>query len=87
MTIRFLSVSEMKHFKLFDDIPYKYVKEHLKDDNEQIMVSIEELEPDYPWLCKTQFKFDLIMDTSLDSLPVWTRKEFVVIKIISTLNK
>tara|TARA_R110000823_G_scaffold36930_9_gene100539 strand:+ start:1441 stop:1770 length:330 start_codon:yes stop_codon:yes gene_type:complete len=52
-----LMVSQMKELDLFDNISYKYIKNIINNDDEDIEVEIEDLECDRIAYCKTQFIF------------------------------
>ena len=52
-----LSVSTMKILDLFDNISYKYIKDIINNDYDDIEVEIKDLECDRVCFCKTQFKF------------------------------
>ena len=52
-----LMVSQMKELDLFDDIEYKYIKNIIKHDDDDIEVEIEDLDCDRVAWCKTRFTF------------------------------
>ena len=54
-----LFVSTMKNLDLFDNISYKYIKDIINDDDDEIDVEIEDLPCDRIAYCKTQFKFSI----------------------------
>ena len=54
-----LMVSQMKELELFDDIPYKYIKNIIEDDDYDIEVEIRDLECDIEAYCKTRFTFEI----------------------------
>lgn len=52
-----LMVSQMKELDLFDNISYKYIKDIINNEDDEIDVEIKDLECDRVCFCKTQFKF------------------------------
>ena len=54
-----LFVSTMKNLDLFDNISYKYIKDIIDDDDNEIDVEIKDLDCDRIAYCKTQFKFSI----------------------------
>ena len=72
----------MKELDLFDDIEYKYIKNIIKHDDDDIRVEIEDVDCDGLGWCKTRFTFELNIDVSSDFMPkrVMVDKEFVVEK-------
>ena len=75
-----LMVSQMKELDLFDDIEYKYIKNIIKHDDDDIEVEIEDVENDRVAWCKTRFTFELNINVSGGSMPIMVDKEFVVEK-------
>ena len=65
-----LMVSTMKELDLFDNIPYKYIKNIINNDDDDIEVEIEDLECDRIAYCKTRFTFEISQGK--------THKKFVV---------
>ena len=49
----------MKNLNLFDDIPYKYIKDIIKNDEDDIEVEIEDIDCDRECYCKTRFEFSI----------------------------
>ena len=68
----------MKELDLFDDIEYKYIKNIIKHDDDDIRVEIEDLDCDGLGWCKTRFTFELNINVSGGSMPIMVDKEFVV---------
>jgi hypothetical protein len=55
-----LTVREARYFNIFDNIPYKYVKEIITaDDEDEFDVEITDLPCDRAAYCKVSFKFKL----------------------------
>jgi hypothetical protein len=52
-----LTISQMKHLDLFDEIPYKFCKNI--DDEDELDVEITEVDPDVEYRTKYQFVFEL----------------------------
>ena len=75
-----LMVSQMKELDLFDDIEYKYIKNIIKHNDDDIRVEIEDLDCDRVAWCKTRFTFELNINVSGGSMPIMVDKEFVVEK-------
>jgi hypothetical protein len=73
-------VSQMKKLDLFDNISYKYIKNIIKYDDNDIEVEIEDLDCDRIAWCKTRFTFKLNIDVSGGSMPIIVEKEYVVEK-------
>lgn len=57
--ISMLMVSTMKELDLFDNIPYKYIKNIINEDDEAIDVVIRDLDCDTIGYCKTRFTFEI----------------------------
>ena len=57
--INFLFVSSMKKLDLFDNISYKYIKDIINDDDDEIDIEIKDLDCDRFGYCKTQFTFSI----------------------------
>ena len=75
------------YLDLFDDIPFKYVKSIVNQNKNKedwiefdFQVEIEDVEGDRVAWCATKFTFDLEINVSNGSLPLWVTKTFVVIK-------
>lgn len=73
-----LMVSTMKELDLFDNIPYKYIKNIINRDDDDIEVEIEDLECDTIGYCKTRFTFKLNINVSGGCMPIMVDKKFVV---------
>ena len=54
-----LLVGEMKELDLFDDVPYKYIKDIIDDDDEQFVVEVEYLPCDIVAYNTVKFTFEL----------------------------
>ncbi len=59
--IHCITVEEMKELDLFDDIPYKYIKDIIDNDNEEIDIDIEDIECDKVGLFLIRFKFQIVL--------------------------
>ena len=70
----------MKNLDLFDNISYKYIKDIINNDEDDIEVEIEDLDCDRVAWCKTRFTFELNIDVSGGSMPIMVYKKFVVEK-------
>jgi hypothetical protein len=57
--INFLFVSSMKKLDLFDNISYKYIKDIINNDEDEIDIEIKDLDCDRFGYCKTQFTFSI----------------------------
>ena len=70
----------MKELDLFDNISYKYIKNIINNDDDDIEVEIEDLDCDTEGWCKTRFTFEI----SQGKVYKWdtedTYKKFVVEK-------
>lgn len=77
--VNFMSSEQMKDFGLFDNIPYKYIK-NLKND-EIIMINIKDIKKEKnDTIYKTQFKFVLIFNKASDnSSPRYFTKKYKII--------
>ena len=75
-----LMIGQMKELDLFDNISYKYIKDIIKHDDDDIEVEIEDLECDRVAWCNTRFTFKLNIDVSGGSMPIIVEKEYVVEK-------
>ncbi len=75
-----LMISQMKELDLFDNISYKYIKDIIKHDDDDICVEIEDVDCDRVAWCKTRFTFKLNINVSGGSMPIMVDKEFVVEK-------
>ena len=76
-----LQLSTIEYLDLLDDIPYKYIKNMInEDDEDDYDVEIMDLESDRVAYCKTQFKLTLRIDISQGSLPIYVDKTFTVVK-------
>jgi len=75
-----LEVRTMKELNLFDNIPYKYIKNIIERNDDDIEVEIEDLPCDRDWDCRTKFTFLISQgkDYSWDSQDRY--KKFVVEK-------
>ena len=54
-----LIVEDAKYLELFEDIPYKYIKNIIYDDEEQLVVEITALDCDRVAYCRSKFEFEL----------------------------
>jgi len=75
-----LMVSTMKELDLFDNISYKYIKNIINNDDDDIEVEIEDLPCDRVAWCKTRFTFELKINVSGGCMPIMVDKKFVVEK-------
>ncbi len=73
-----LMISQMKELDLFDNISYKYIKDIINRDYDDIEVEIEDLACDRECYCKTRFTFELNINVSGGCMPIMVDKEFVV---------
>ena len=69
-------VSQMKELDLFDNISYKYIKDIINNDGDDIEVEIEDLECDRVAWCKTRFKFEIDLGSGNGILKVDVEKEY-----------
>ena len=76
-----LQLSTIEYLDLLDDIPYKYIKKMIhEDDEDDYEVEITDLKCDRIAYCKTQFKLTLRIDISQGSLPIYVDKTFTIVK-------
>ena len=76
-----LKLSTIEYLDLLDDIPYKYIKNMIhEDDEDDYDVEITDLKCDRIAYCKTQFKLTLRIDISQGSLPIYVDKTFTIVK-------
>jgi len=76
-----LQLSTIEYLDLLDDIPYKYIKKMIhEDDEDDYDVEITDLKCDRIAYCKTQFKLTLRIDISQGSLPIYVDKTFTIVK-------
>ena len=76
-----LKLSTIEYLDLLDDIPYKYIKKMIhEDDEDDYDVEIMDLESERVAYCRTQFKISLNVDISQGSLPIYVNKTFIIIK-------
>ena len=76
-----LQLSTIEYLDLLDDIPYKYLKKMIhEDDDDYYDVEIMDLESERVAYCRTQFKISLKIDISQGSSPIYVDKTFIIIK-------
>ena len=75
-----LMVSTMKELDLFDDISYKYIKNIINDDDDDIEVEIEYLDCDRVAWSRTKFTFEISQGKVYSWDTEDTYKKFVVEK-------
>ena len=76
-----LQLSTIQYLDLLDDIPYKYIKNMIhEDDEDDYDVEITDLECDRVAYCKTQFKLTLRVNISQGTLPLYVDKTFTIVK-------
>ena len=77
-----LKLSTIEYLDLLDDIPYKYIKNmiHEDDDEDVYDVEITDLDCDRIAYCRTQFKLSLKIDISQGSSPLYVDKTFTIVK-------
>ena len=76
-----LKLSTIEYLDLLDDIPYKYIKKLInEDDDDYYEVVMTDLHCDRIAYCRTQFKISLNVDISQGSLPIYVDKTFIIIK-------
>tara|TARA_R110002051_G_scaffold124347_1_gene197497 strand:+ start:174 stop:542 length:369 start_codon:yes stop_codon:yes gene_type:complete len=61
---KYFTIETMKKLDLFDDLPYKYIKDVINNDDDGIDVSMLNLECENPGYCKTRFAFKI--DSRID---------------------
>ena len=80
-----LQLSTIEYLDLLDDIPYKYIKKMIhEDDEDDYDVEIMDLESDRVAYCKTQFKLTLPVNISQGTLPLYVNKTFTSVKEYNT---
>ena len=76
-----LKLSTIEYLDLLDDIPYKYIKKLInEDDEDDYDVEITDLHCDRIAYCRTQFKLTLNVDISQGSLPIYVDKTITIVK-------
>jgi len=76
-----LKLSTIEYLDLLDDIPYKYIKKLInEDDEDDYDVEITDLKCDRIAYCRTQFKISLNVDISQGSSPIYVDKTFIIVK-------
>ena len=76
-----LKLSTIEYLDLLDDIPYKYIKKMIhEDDDDYYDVEIMDLESERVAYCRTQFKISLKIDISQGSSPIYVDKTFTIVK-------
>ena len=76
-----LQLSTILYLDLLDDIPYKYLKKMIhEDDDDYYDVEIMDLESERVAYCRTQFKISLKIDISQGSSPIYVDKTFTIVK-------
>ena len=76
-----LKLSTIEYLDLLDDIPYKYIKKMIhEDDEDDYDVEIMDLESERVAYCRTQFKLTLNVDISQGSLPIYVDKTITIVK-------
>jgi hypothetical protein len=76
-----LKLSTIEYLDLLDDIPYKYIKKMIHEDDEDYYgVEIIDLDCERIAYCRTQFKLSLKIDISQGSLPIYVDKTFTIVK-------
>jgi len=71
-----LNMQQIDYLDLFDDIPYKYIKNIIKDEDYELEVEIKDVDCDRVAWCKTKFEFELEINISQGSLPLYNNKKF-----------
>ena len=71
-----LMIETMKKLDLFDDLPYKYIKDVINNDDDYIDVSMEDVECERPGYCKTRFAFKIDMGVDNGILNVDFQREY-----------
>ena len=76
-----LQLSTIEYLDLLDDIPYKYIKNMInEDDEDDYEVEITDLDCCRIAYCRTQFKLTLRINVSQGSLPIYVDKTFTIVK-------
>ena len=76
-----LQLSTIEYLDLLDDIPYKYIKNMIhEDDEDDYEVEITDLDCERIAYCKTQFKLSLKIDISQGSSSLYVDKTFTIVK-------
>ena len=77
-----LKLSTIEYLDLLDDIPYKYIKKMIHDDDDEIDYDVEitDLDCERIAYCRTQFKLTLNVDISQGALPIYVDKTFTIVK-------
>ena len=76
-----LQLSTILYLDLLDDIPYKYIKKLInEDDDDYYDIEIADLKCDRIAYCRTQFKISLNVDISQGSSPIYVDKTFIIVK-------
>jgi len=76
-----LQLSTIEYLDLLDDIPYRYIKKIIHEDDEDFYdVEIADLKCDRIAYCKTQFKLTLNVDISQGYSPIYVDKTFTIVK-------
>ena len=76
-----LKLSTIEYLDLLDDIPYRYIKKIIHEDDEDFYdVEITDLDCERIAYCRTQFKLTLNVDISQGSLPIYVDKTFTLLK-------
>ena len=76
-----LKLSTIEYLDLLDDIPYKYIKNMIhEDDEDDYEVEITDLDCERIAYCKTQFKLSLKIDISQGSSSLYVDKTFTIVK-------
>jgi len=73
-----MTVKQARYFNLFDNVQYKYVRELINDDDNEIDVEIKDLPCDRACYGKVSFKFKLRCDVCPGSLSIWKTSTFTV---------
>ena len=77
-----LQLSTIEYLDLLDDIPYKYIKKLIHEDDDEYVYDVEIIDLDCERVayCRTQFKLTLRIDISQGSLPIYVDKTFTIVK-------
>lgn len=78
---KWVFIGTMKDMNLFDDIDYKYIKNIINDDEDEIKIEIKTMDCDRVAYCKTKFTFCIpqLIDQSFGE-KFYRDMEFTVIK-------